>query len=263
MEMFWLKRLKANESRWQWALPYGDLMSLLLAVFVMIAAMSELRAGERFQEVAGGVRSAFGFSSLERASSLDGLVLGPRPTLLDRLERACLGGSAGARLGRGGDKELADCEMVVHPDRVILRVSGEAAFEPFASVPSERAERAIARLAEYLADGRTHLEIRGHCATDRLPEDVPFRDAWDLSYERARGVARALVRAGVSRDRLQVSAWGDHDPLVPSASGSAAAGSAPGRESPAANRRIEIIVHAVPAASHVNRIAEKGRVNDG
>ena len=76
MEMFWLKRLKGHESRWQWALPYGDLMSLLLAVFVMIAAMSELRAGGRFEDVAGGVRSAFGFSGVDRASSLDGLVLG-------------------------------------------------------------------------------------------------------------------------------------------------------------------------------------------
>jgi outer membrane protein OmpA-like peptidoglycan-associated protein len=238
-------------------------MSLLLAVFVMIAAMSELRAGGRFEETACSVRSAFGFSSPDRASSLDGLLLGARPTLLDRLEQAGLGGSAGARLGRGGDEVLADCEMMVHPDRIILRVSGEVAFEPFASVPTARAERAIARLAEYLADGRTHLEIRGHSATDRLPGDVPFRDAWDLAYERARGVARALVRAGVSRDRLHVSAWGDHDPLVPPTSDSAAAGSAPGRESPAANRRIEIIVHAVPAASHVNRIAEKERVNDG
>jgi len=258
MDMFWLKRLKADESRWQWALPYGDLMSLLLAVFVMIAAMSELRVDGRFQETACSVRRAFGFSNLDRASSLNGLLIGARPTLLDRLEQAGLEGSAGARLGGGGDEVLADCEMTVHPDRMILRVSGETAFEPFASVPSARAGRAIARLAEYLAEGRAHLEVRGHSAVDKLPGDVPFRDGWDLSYERARGVARVLVRAGVSRDRLHLSAWGDHDPLVPPA-----AESAPGRESPAANRRIEIIVHAVPAASHVKEIAEKVRVNDG
>ena len=50
--MFWLKRMKrGDDDGWSWALPYGDLMCLLLAVFVMIAAMSELRAGERFDAV--------------------------------------------------------------------------------------------------------------------------------------------------------------------------------------------------------------------
>lgn len=259
MDLFWLKRLKANESRWQWALPYGDLMSLLLAVFVMIAAMSELRVDERFQDVAGGVRSAFGFSHLDRTASLSELLSDARPTLLERLEQACLGGSARTGLGAGSDEALTDCEMIVHPDRVILRVSGEVAFESYSSVPSARAARAITRLADYLADGQTDLEVRGHCATDVLPEDVPFRDVWDLSYERARGVARTLVRSGVSGDRLHMSAWGNHDPLVPPVLGKVTAVG----ENPSANRRIEIIVHAVPSAWHVKKIAEKERGNNG
>ena len=99
MNMFWLKRLKANESRGQWALPYGDLMSLLLAVFVMIAAMSELRVDGRFQDIAIGVRSAFGFSHRERQPSLSGLLSDARPTLLEQLERACMRGSARTALG--------------------------------------------------------------------------------------------------------------------------------------------------------------------
>ena len=85
MEMFWIKRLKSDESRWQWALPYGDLMSLLLAVFVMIAAMSEMRVDDRFQETASSVRSAFGFSRMDRSSAFSGLLFSERPTMLERL----------------------------------------------------------------------------------------------------------------------------------------------------------------------------------
>ena len=49
--MFWLRRFKNEDEGGSWLLAYGDLMSLLLAVFVMVAAMSELRGGSRFRMV--------------------------------------------------------------------------------------------------------------------------------------------------------------------------------------------------------------------
>jgi len=264
MDMFWLKNLKTDESQGQWALPYGDLMSLLLAVFVMIAAMSELRDDKQFISIARGVRSAFGFSQLESSTTLSGMLVNAQPTLLERLEQMCMGQPSKTSLRGSRDEVLSDCEMVAHPDRLMIRISGEAAFESFSAEPSERAERALKRLADYLAEGHAELEIRGHCATQVLPADVPFRDAWDLSYERARRVARIFEQAGIARDRLFVSAWADRDPLVAPALPDALAESDGGGETPAANRRIEMIVHAVPTAEYVNQeIAEKERGNNG
>lgn len=265
MNMFWLKRLKTDESRGQWALPYGDLMSLLLAVFVMIAAMSELRDNGQFRSIAGGVRNAFGFSAIQRPSSLGGLLNAAQPTLLERLEQMCIAGSSTANLIAAGDDDLTICEMVARPDCVILRISGEVAFEPFSAVPSAGAERAIKRLADYLAAGQAELEVRGHCSARTLPADIPYRDAWDLSYERARRVASLLEQAGISRERLYVSVWGAHDPLVTDDADGLADESQQGdREIPAANRRIEMIVHAVPTAWHANKeIAEKEQGSNG
>src|SRR5690606_9118558 len=67
-----------------WAISYGDMMSLLLVIFVMIAAMSELKVNPRFERVSGAVRSAFGFA--QPAGLPD---LGPTrtETLLERLGR--------------------------------------------------------------------------------------------------------------------------------------------------------------------------------
>jgi outer membrane protein OmpA-like peptidoglycan-associated protein len=75
----------------------------------------------------------------------------------------------------------------------------------------------------------------------------------DLSYERARSVAGALMESGVAADRIRLTAWGDAKPLV----------TAEERRTPAgANRRAEIIVHATTSV-RVTDIADKGRLGNG
>ncbi len=249
MSMFWLRHVKRAEGdESSWALPYGDLMSLLLAVFVMIAAMSELRPGRRFGVVAAAVRDAFGFAAGGGASPGAGTAAWQRRlTLIERLEQAGLR-RAGAGPARGPDEDLlGPCDVITERDQVMIRVPGPIAFEQFSAQLKPEGRRVVARMAEYLIGGHARLEVRGHNSEQSVPEEVPFRDGLDLSYARARAVADELTAAGVSGDRLFITAWGDNDPLV-AAAGTVAAG---------ANRRIEIIVHAVAAAPRVQAIAEK------
>jgi len=251
--MLWLKPLQGESDESSWALPYGDLMSLLLAVFVMIAAMSELRQGRRFCVVRSAVRSAFGFCSSE-GDWLSGYSSGERRlSLLERLEGAGLGPGAG--VPAAVDEAFWEpCEVFTVGDGLLIRIAGSASFEAASARLKPSAEGLIARLAQYLAGGEARVEIRGHSGDGRLPEAAPFRDGLDLSYARARAVADALTRAGVPAERLYISAWGDGDPLVLGVSEVAGAG---------VNRRIEMIVHSVPGAGQVHKIAEKERVGDG
>ena len=255
VSMFWLKRMKKAESRASsWVLPYGDLMSLLLAVFVMIAAMSELRAGARFDTVGAAVRSAFGFSPGGETEAGFGTADSQRRlSLIEQLEQAGLRRAGTGRFRASDEDLLGPCDVVTEPDRLIIRVAGPVSFEAFSARLKPRARRVTAQIAEYLIGGQAWLEVRGHNGDGPVPPDVPFRDGLDLSYARARAVADELSSAGVSRDRLHITACGDNDPL--------AAG--PGTVDKGANRRIEIIVHATEAASRVQAIAEKERVEDG
>jgi chemotaxis protein MotB len=43
-----------------WALPYGDLMSLLLACFVLLVSMGEIRQDKKFQAMADSLQQRFG-----------------------------------------------------------------------------------------------------------------------------------------------------------------------------------------------------------
>ncbi len=250
--MFWVQRLRNEDEDASWLVAYGDLMSLLLAVFVMIAAMSELRPGRHYAVVRDGVRKAFGFSIGGHDASV--LLGTQRPmTLVDRLERAGLRPTTEHAASQDDESALAPCDVLVEKDRVVIRVAGAACFEAFSARLQPAGRQAIERIADYLADGQAGLEIRGHAGDGSWPVSAPFRDALDLSYERARAVAAVLREKRVAGERLQITSRGDHDPLIRD----------PGPVSGGVNRRVEIILYASPMKGSEGNIAEKERVKHG
>ena len=62
----------------EWLLTYGDLMSLLLTIFVMLVSMGELKQTDKFQGVADSLHEQFGTDS---ASGLAHGELRPRNSI--------------------------------------------------------------------------------------------------------------------------------------------------------------------------------------
>ena len=251
--MFWLKRLKEAPQDAHWSLPFGDLMSLLLAIFVMIAAMSELKAGGRYHKVADGVRQAFGFSDQTRAEA-GGIFSNPPMTLLERLEKMAPAGAGLLKLNAGGDEGMAPSEVIGRPDRLVFRPAGEASFEQHSGTLKPAAEALIARLADYLAPGESRVEVRGYADAPPLPAGVPYRDAWDLGYQRARAATDVLIRRGVPADRVWVIAMGDRSAATGPQDPQAGAGQD-------RSRRLEIVIRA--AAGVDTQLAGKEQVDHG
>jgi chemotaxis protein MotB len=266
--VFWLKRLnRLPDSDSSWVLSYGDLMTLVLTMFVMIAAMSELHPGERFNRMSQGVREAFGYRNGPRTASAGAAPAAPLkkpPTLLERLEQAGFARRSTVGLVGPDDAVLAPCDVVIGSGTVTLRIAGHASFARGSAIPEPAARKALERLAGFLADGRNRLEIRGHADDEPLPAGAPFRDGMDLSYARARAAADILTRCGVARERLFVTAWDSHDPLpaAETAADQAAATSRPALPD-GEDRRIELVVHAASAVEHVKEIAGKDGKRNG
>jgi chemotaxis protein MotB len=262
--MVGLKPSKTDESDTQWVLPFADLMTLLLVIFVTLAAMGDIRPGRRFNEVSGGVRAAFGFDSARSPELSRLLTVSRKPGLVERLEQAGLTGRSTSQLSNGSGERLAPCEMVTDRDQVTLRVPGESAFDRFGAVLRPETEKLLVALAGllnegYMNGGRTQIEIRGYAGDGTLPDTVSFRDAWDLSYERAKTVADTLVRAGVARGRLSVVAMGAPEtPSTPKPGD----GQQPDATVPM-GRRIEITVHAAQPGGHAKGIADKEAPSHG
>lgn len=262
--MVGLRPNKTDESDAQWVLPFADLMTLLLVIFVTLAAMGDLRPGRRFQEVSGGVRAALGFASAESPDLSKLLTASRQPSLVERLEGAGLTGRAVAQLTNGSGERLAPCEMLTERDQVTLRIPGDSAFDRFGAALRPEAERLLVALAAllnegYLNAGRTRIEIRGYAGDGALPDTVSFRDAWDLSYERAKVAADTLVRAGVARSRITVAAMGERNPA------STPAFRDDGRPDVAESmgRCVEMTVHAAQPGGHAKGIADKEASSHG
>ncbi len=56
------------------------------------------------------------------------------------------------------------------------------------------------------------IEIRGHTTRRRLPEDSPYKDSWQLSYERCQKVLQYLEEAGVESRRIRLSQAAGFEP---------------------------------------------------
>ncbi|WP_163650550.1 OmpA family protein [Modicisalibacter sp. 'Wilcox'] len=94
----------------------------------------------------------------------------------------------------------------------------------------------ISQLVAILQRYDGEISVEGH--TDSVPIDTPrFPSNWELSSARATAILRYLVQAGVDPDRLRAVGYADTRPLQSNRS-------AAGR---AANRRVEVIIHAPEA----------------
>jgi flagellar motor protein MotB len=237
VSLFWSKRLKTRTDDSSWAVPFGDLMTLLLAVFVMIAGMSELRPGRRYSKVEASIKGAFG---AQPAPARQAPATLHRLSLLERLEQG-LPNATSVRLCDAAEEPLPPCEVIGDEDTIIIRVAAENAFLGPTGVAAPRTRKLLAVIADYLREGQARLEVRGYGPDGTLPPGLPYLDALDVAAERARTASRELSRSGVAASRLACVA----------------------RAEPAGGRGFEIVVHASPADNAGTVTATKGGRKNG
>lgn len=167
-----------------WLVSYADLLTLLIAFFVLLVAAAPLQQS-RFTELASsleGAASPLGEfeRDVETMAARDGLVGRMRPV----------------RDGHGVGVELSDG---------LLFASGSAAV-------SEEGRLLLEEVAELVrARDGLNVVIEGH--TDDLPiRSDAFRSNWELSTSRALGVLTVLERAGLPAERLSVRGYADTRP---------------------------------------------------
>lgn len=216
----------------EWMVTYGDIMTLLLCFFVIMVSMSEIKQDQRFQQVMESLRRAFGgYHGSVGAVPLKDT---PTNTLIAQLLELEV---PDVDLMKGDSDEEG-----IHGKRIRVTnvrdgleviVGGKIAFDRFSAVLKPVGRELIAKVAERLRGYNTKILVRGHATHEALPEDALYEDARDLSYARAKAVAKALEINGVRRIRLVLMSVGDAEPLVRQAYT---------EERRALNRRVELLV---------------------
>jgi chemotaxis protein MotB len=247
-----------------WAIPYGDLVTLLFALFTVMYAMSSVNEG-KFRVLSDSMIAAFNgvpkslqplnIGEHEIGKGGDKPLVGITPTALmkikdqghnslvprdpSRSEGKQSAGLPGAlirmqRQVQDAMQSLIDAKLVtvrrenmwleIEINADILFPSGAGGFAP-------TAEPVLDKLAEVLKPFPNPIRVEGH--TDNRPiRTAAFLSNWELSAARAASVVHQFTRQGIDPLRLEIVGFGEFHPREPNATSE-------GRN---ANRRVVILV---------------------
>lgn len=124
-----------------------------------------------------------------------------------------------------------DVEVSTIADRVQLRVKDNILFPTGEAGLSDPGRALLARLAARLEDSDYRITVEGH--TDNRPiQTWRYPSNWELSAARAAAVVRELIDAGIDPERLQAVGLADTQPIA-------------GNDTPsgrAENRRVDLVL---------------------
>ncbi len=249
----------ADTTRWMGT--YGDMVTLLMAFFVMLFAVSDTNA-KKFEAFVSGLAGPFDNQALS-LGLVDGdnadaqvtpiSMIAPNPgnqqddpVEVGQLDEASLLEAASAaaaerQLGEveEGLLEALDSTAVpisadVRDDErglVVAISTDEVLFGVGSADLSEEGRQLIGEIAPILASAPNTIVIEGH--TDDQPLDAGGYSNWNLSTDRAVAVVELLGESfGIDFGRLTATGYGEHRPLVPNDSDA----------NRALNRRVEILI---------------------
>ena len=214
----------------EWVVTYGDMMSLLLTFFIMLVSLSEIKDNDGSLRAAmDAIREAFGPTSGSIGTPGRSTQTNSAYNELHSQGRRSEGGIKKASRKSAGNAGAHKTSQRINHGTVIT-LGGPTLFQPFDASLSEAMRDNLDIIVAVIADKPQRVMIRGHASPEPLPADAPFaaslrdavgRDApdarfdhFDLSFARARNVARYLIQRGIAPNRLIVSASGDAEPRI-------------------------------------------------
>jgi len=235
----------------RWLLTYSDMITLLMAFFIMMYSMSVLNLA-KFKEVAFSIRSGFGGEIKGQGKSPLGTSgqFGPKPSALE-------GDTAGVSwrvlkpLVNYIENAAGDNTVEIGEDKrgIVITIGSDALlFEPGSTRIREQAYPMLSKIAGTLKQTDNLVQINGHTCNLSVRGSGALSN-WELSTGRATNVLRYLVeKHGLQPWRFSAAGYGCVRPIVPNTS----------EANRRKNRRVEIILLR-PDAMYEDESAENRR----
>ncbi len=198
----------------EWVVTFGDMMSLLLCFFILLAAFSELKKEDEYQRVITAVQEAFGYSGGVGVMPTDDP---PMRSMVELLENVAAQMSKESKVSQAKDRGISGKQTKVTRvhDGLMFTIGGSLTFEPGSTELKSDAKDELLKIANLVRGRNNKIGVRGHAARKILPKDSPYRDLMDLSYYRAKAIAEFLITEGGLRpERLILDARGDTEPVA-------------------------------------------------
>ena len=208
-----------------WMGTYGDMVTLLMAFFVMLYSASDPDPG-KYEEIVESMKEAFTAEKTENEfKELE-------EELNDIIE----------------NKQLEEqVKVTLGPNGILINIPGSSLFASGSAIVMDNMTPVIEEISQTiteLLDESTYkdymIEVEGHTDDDPIPEDnEQFDSNWDLSAIRATGIVELLNASGIDIQKLKPIARAHTEPILPNRDDEGN----PIIKNRAQNRRVEININ--------------------
>lgn len=222
-------------SQGNWITTYADMVTLVLAFFVLLFSMSTIDM-QRFDLALLSMQQALGFmpggrtvfveelqdmSELKRQQQIRTLEFFQLNEVRQKVEATLIAS------GRGGEATFSMEER-----GLVIRFADSVLFPSSQAVLTPEARDVLDDVAVVLREIRNHIRVEGH--TDNRAINTPqFPSNWELSTARATNVLRYLLEVyGLSPHKLSAAGYGEYRPVATNETW----------EGMQQNRRVDIII---------------------
>ena len=184
-----------------WMVTFTDLISLMLTVFVMLFAMSNVKI-DNWEKMTDALSRSFNPTreqpvSVPTAQHNISTVLRSRAINLDYL-------AVVLEETLKNDLLMSQGKTLLLEDRLVVVLPGASFFEKDDVEMKAEAEKSLLNLGGILRNVNNGISINGHGAKPPLA-GKEYKSGWEFSQARATSVANALKQAGYSKS---VAAYG-------------------------------------------------------
>jgi chemotaxis protein MotB len=202
-----------------WAIPYGDLVTLLLAFFVVMYSISTVNEG-KYRVVSDSLNAAFrgepsGPQPIQVGHAAATTIAAPLVQLDNNVHTMAL-----RQMAQQAEDAMSPLiaqglvDVQVGDGVVEIGIRSDILFSSGSAVLASAAQPVIHQLATVLAQFPNVIQVKGH--TDNVPiAGGIYPSNWELSAARAASVVHMLVDGGIDPRRLAVVAYGEYRPVLP------------------------------------------------
>lgn len=210
------KLVPETESRDRWLISYADLVTLLLALFIVMYAASD---HERAKQIANSINGEV------QAKPVAGTGILPGSTSLTD-ERAKIQAVLNQNPLFNQKAKLLQTER-----GLIVSLAEAGFFESGGATVNNDAASVLEALADSLKDSNAPIRVEGH--TDATPiSTARYPSNWELSTARASAVLAKFIERGIRPERLSAAGYAGFQPVADNST-------AEGR---AQNRRVDVVI---------------------
>lgn len=230
----------------RWAVPYADFLSLLLALFIALWAISNTDASkakamsDAMINVFNVPRPSVTFQPLIQRPPDPGQV---RESTEGKMPHT----SDGSSPSFASQSSISQMQMVIQEGGVLEQIEQGIVLRLPVSLPFEEGKADIShnenalsvrRIAEVLnkLPEEVKIDVRGYTDDKPLPKGSPFKDNYDLAAARARVVTEGLFKNGATHSNISYSAHGSSSPTAPNTTA----------QNQQNNNRVEIFIFTQP-----------------